>query len=408
MILNKDNYFELLGVDENATERDIRLAYTKVLRQYPHEQFPEEFQWINEAKETLLDPVKREKYVRELKNDGAYDRLLSEAITYVNTEKYNLAKISITELLKLGYENDPEVLILAADIARKLKNFPEERRYIQNLEKNFAHLLNVKRHLRYFYDLEENYTKAIFYAKQLVEENPNDLQHVVFLIDLYMANDQNEQAQRIIKQRMTNFDFKIQDFPILERSLFIAVNNEDRGFANEVIKELKKIAVTNHKWDLLNSLVDAAADIPSDKYIFKFLVLLIEDINNNEFDDVKEWTIRAKNMIIPNLAYFELDERKQNKMAPPQQKSEPIYTAPVREAKETGTPVIQGSEKSDVRGSLIWAIIFGIIFALGSDNLFTGIIVGLVWYFFGGFVKGLIGCLIWLVIIAGILGFIFG
>lgn len=62
------NYYELLGVDRYASDKDIRQAYRKLARQYHPDVNPgdpsaeEQFKQINEAHGVLSDPDKRRKY----------------------------------------------------------------------------------------------------------------------------------------------------------------------------------------------------------------------------------------------------------------------------------------------------------------------------------------------------------
>src|SRR5437660_10020542 len=62
------DYYKILGVSKNATEKEIRQAYRKLARQYHPDVNPgdkaaeEKFKEINEANEVLSDPEKRKKY----------------------------------------------------------------------------------------------------------------------------------------------------------------------------------------------------------------------------------------------------------------------------------------------------------------------------------------------------------
>ena len=72
MAVKFQDYYKILGLDRNATEKDIKKAYRKLAREYhPDLQPPEKkaeaeekFKLINEAYEVLSDPEKKAKYDR--------------------------------------------------------------------------------------------------------------------------------------------------------------------------------------------------------------------------------------------------------------------------------------------------------------------------------------------------------
>jgi curved DNA-binding protein len=81
------DYYKILGVDKNATQKDIKSAYRKLARKFHPDLNPnnkdakKNFQQINEANEVLSDPDKRKKYdqygkdwkhAEEFKNAGQY------------------------------------------------------------------------------------------------------------------------------------------------------------------------------------------------------------------------------------------------------------------------------------------------------------------------------------------------
>jgi curved DNA-binding protein len=62
------DYYQILGLDKNASDEDVKKAYRKLARKYHPDLNPNDqeankkFQQINEANEVLTDPEKRKKY----------------------------------------------------------------------------------------------------------------------------------------------------------------------------------------------------------------------------------------------------------------------------------------------------------------------------------------------------------
>ena len=65
---NKRDYYEVLGVEKNASDAEIKKAYRKLAMKYHPDQNPgdktaeEKFKEINEANEELSDEKKRQLY----------------------------------------------------------------------------------------------------------------------------------------------------------------------------------------------------------------------------------------------------------------------------------------------------------------------------------------------------------
>jgi len=61
--------YEILGLKDNFTYKDIKKAYRQKVRQYPPEQYPKEFMTISDAYETL---TKQEYFISNMQNSMFY------------------------------------------------------------------------------------------------------------------------------------------------------------------------------------------------------------------------------------------------------------------------------------------------------------------------------------------------
>lgn len=94
------NFYEVLGIEENATAREIKRAYRSKAQKYHPDKSDkdnsEEFQKITQAYETLSDPKKRAAYDNSIlygDNPENYEKAL-EVLQQVFTRIYSIGYVS--------------------------------------------------------------------------------------------------------------------------------------------------------------------------------------------------------------------------------------------------------------------------------------------------------------------------
>lgn len=153
----KVDYYEILGVSKNATQRDIEIAFRKLVTKYhpdkyktqggePYRKAVEKFTLINEAYEVLRDPEKRREYDEAFRTGN----FIPESLKKKKIQAMNLLKMGKESLEKgedskaamyfrSGLSLDPDNMLirayLALSYARDERTKGEVLRLVDKIEK---------------------------------------------------------------------------------------------------------------------------------------------------------------------------------------------------------------------------------------------------------------------------------
>lgn len=108
-----ENYYKILGVRANATQDAIKKKYIEMVKAFPPETHPEEFQRFRRAYETLRDPVKRGEYDLLRKYGGQLEKIMDDAFEFLENEQPDKAVKLIRQALSISPDNYSIRLALA-------------------------------------------------------------------------------------------------------------------------------------------------------------------------------------------------------------------------------------------------------------------------------------------------------
>jgi len=229
------NYYRILGTNSNADDELIKKRYLEKVRAFPPEKDPEEFKRIREAYDTLKDPFKRSEYDLETKYQGKANKLLQDAMLFMDMEEYHFAETSLSEALELAADN----------------------LYILKL---FAHLALIQKNLTKFNRIFEQ-------IEEIVPDSKKD-QILFNKADMLIKEDYIKQALKVTNKLETLFPEKIPDM----LDLFLRIYDQQNDF---------------HKmWDLLSKRLIDIKDYSEDNFhIFVSAITLIDKYGKWEKKD---------------------------------------------------------------------------------------------------------------------------
>lgn len=224
-----ENLYEILQIDNEVDEKEIKKAYIKMLRKYPPEKSPEEFKKIREAYERLSNPISRAEYDAESLYKDEIDELFNNGIEAFENEDYINASTYFKKILLI----EPKLSYAKNMLGLSLFN---DEKYDAAL-KQFQELIDINPgNATYYYNLGITYKKIGYIQKainSLVKANeidPINDNIIITLSNYYIENLEITKAIEFLKkciERDSVDDFQdfIYYFQIVQ--IYIITNDED-------------------------------------------------------------------------------------------------------------------------------------------------------------------------------------
>lgn len=238
------SYYEILELLPEASKKDIKKAYFKLVRKYPPDRFETEFMNIREAYETLSNDKTRKQY---------------DSINYLPSdikENYNLARTLMQE----------------GDLSKAIK-------ILEKIVKEYSTLLIVKALLGEAYLKNDNSGKSIKIYEELTFLEPKNAAFAGYLANAYLTRGFQKKAilayDRAIKLDSDNI------------SLWIG---------------LSRAYVYNREYWNARNVLDKALDIVKDVDVSStiYLELIMLDINFEMFSSIHKSLDKLVDIVVNN------------------------------------------------------------------------------------------------------------
>ncbi|THF77567.1 J domain-containing protein [Cohnella fermenti] len=263
-----ENYYKILGLRANASADSIKASYIRLVKQFPPEQHPEEFQQIRRAYETLRNPAKRKEYDFQRKYGGSISKLMDEAYDLMEDAQFDKAKA----LFRKALEFSPNAvgarigLIQALMLNEEPEAAHEEIVLLMEMDKSEED----QRHTflwvaKLLLDLGEP-EEALRYLDQAREKFPDySSMFMPLTIVVYRALDRTEEAFSLIESRLSDVDSQQpDDLPLFTDWINAMLALGKRQYWSKVKprvkKFLKSITDEDDRTIAINALMDECND----------------------------------------------------------------------------------------------------------------------------------------------------
>ena len=236
------NYYEILNVNKDANQEEIKSGYKKMLRKYPPEKEQEKYKEIREAYDTLKDEKSKKNYDAYFHHEKNIKTLEDKYTEYMEAKNYNEAEKVLKKILiispEIAHIKDKlgEVFFLeklykkSIEIYEKLiKEYPDNVDYLIKLAGNYSQLK--------FYD-----KSGVYYLTAYVLDDSNS-EAISGVVHSYIKENKISEAIDFLNENIEKDDkLDFEDFFALSKLLECYIIKNDMSSLKETLEKIKKIA----------------------------------------------------------------------------------------------------------------------------------------------------------------------
>ncbi|WP_335933680.1 CFI-box-CTERM domain-containing protein [Fusobacterium polymorphum] len=236
------NYYEILNINKDATQEEIRSGYKKMLRKYPPEKEQEKYKEIREAYDTLKDEKSRKNYEAYFHHEKDIKTLEDKYTEHMEAKNYNEAEKVLKKILiispEIAHIKDKlgEVYVLKKEYDKSIKiyeklvkEYPDNVDYLIKLGKNYSEKEESSKAIKYYME-----------AYNLDNSNPIVINEITYS---YIGDNQINKAIKFLNENIekdNKLDF--EDFFALSKLLECYIIKNDMSSLKETLEKIKKIA----------------------------------------------------------------------------------------------------------------------------------------------------------------------
>ena len=236
------NYYEILNINKDATQEEIRSGYKKMLRKYPPEKEQEKYKEIREAYDTLKDEKNRKNYDAYFHHEKDIKTLEDKYTEHMEAKNYNEAEKVLKKILIIS----PEI----AHIKDKLgKVFFLEEKYNKSIEiykeliKEYPHNVDYLIKLGGNYQKIEKYEISRMYFLTAYALDTSSSEAISGVVHSYIKENKISEAIDFLNENIEKDDkLDFEDFFALSKLLECYIIKNDMSSLKETLEKIKKIA----------------------------------------------------------------------------------------------------------------------------------------------------------------------
>ncbi|MGL4656585.1 MAG: J domain-containing protein [Sarcina sp.] len=297
------SYYEILGVENTATLKDIKRAYNKLVRQYPPDKEEEMFKVIREAYDILSDTASRATYdtnfVRE--DDNEIEFLWDVVGKTLEEKNYKLAKDLYIKILE-KQPNLPNAVDGYGFACFRLEQYEEAIEVYKKLIKLVPDNSEYYRNFAFIYSGAGRSVDAYKMIEEAYKLDPISEEIFEAYCDIYITSGKIGEALEIID---THYDALGQSADdkcsiclnkLVKLYELIGVHNANisvddlKKFISVIFKEINKVEVMNNELELENRNIFAR----------QFLFMAKDSFENRRFESGELLMKAAKELDIKN------------------------------------------------------------------------------------------------------------